>query len=290
MHINTFSMVAHDPEENAWGVVVASKFLAVGSLVSWAQAGAGAVATQAYARVSYGPDGLRAMAEGRSAADVLHALLESDPQRETRQVGLVDAEGRSAAFTGSKCHDYAGHRTGQGFSAQGNLLAGPAVLDAMVDAYKGSRGELADRLMSALMAGDGAGGDKRGRQSAALLVVRPVGGYGGDNDLYLDLRVDDDPDPITRLKQLIKVHRLYFGVSKPEDRLPIDGDIARELQAILLKQGYMGGEITGDWDAMTQQAFWVMVGDENLESRWNMDDNPDQIDKVALDYLRQRFG
>jgi len=290
MQINTFSIVAYDPEERAWGVAVASKFLAAGAVVSWAQAGVGAVATQSFAKVSFGPDGLRLMADGHSAPETLKALLAEDTRRESRQVALIDAEGRVAAHTGKDCHDWAGHKLGDGFSVQGNILTGPGVLDAMAEGFSGARGELADRLVAALAAGESAGGDKRGKQSAAVLVVRPNGGYGGDNDRYIDLRVDDHEAPVRQLRQLLESHHLFFGTPRPDDRLKIDETIARELQTILLKQGYWGGEVDGTWDPMTQQAFWALVGNENLEERWNLDDDPESIDRVTLEYLRRRFG
>jgi uncharacterized Ntn-hydrolase superfamily protein len=289
LQLNTFSIVAHDPEENAWGVAVASKFLAAGALVSWAQAGVGAVATQSYAKVGFGPEGLRMMSEGKSASETLKALLEADAGRETRQVGIVDAQGGAAAHTGAKCNDWAGHKVGEGFTCQGNILAGAETVEAMHDAYIATKGELADRLVAALRAGESAGGDKRGKQSAAVLVVRPNGGYGGDNDRYIDLRVDDDEAPVKKLQDLLASHHLFFGTAHAEDQLAIDENIARELQQMMLGQGYMGGEVNGIWDEVSQQAFMVLVGNENLEERWHIDKQPTQIDRVALDYLRRRF-
>lgn len=285
----TYSIAAYDPDEQAWGVAVASKFLAGGALVSWAQAGTGAVATQALAKVSFGPDGLALMAQGRSASETLEILLHNDPKAALRQVGLVDARGGAAAHTGQDCHLWAGHRIGEHYACQGNILTGPDTLDAMVEAFTRASGELADRLVAALLAGDQAGGDRRGRQSAAVLVVRHGGGYGGDTDRYLDLRVDDDPKPVQKLKALVKTHHLYFGAPRPEDLLPIGEAIARELQAIMAREGYYRGEIDGEWDDESKQAFWHFAGNENLEERWNLEGNTDLIDKVALDYLRGRF-
>ena len=290
MPIHTFSIVAHDAAEAAWGVAVSSKFPAVGAVVPWAQAGAGAVATQSYAKMGFGPDGLALMSDGRSAEDALGALLAADDGRETRQVALVDSRGGVAAHTGSDCHDWAGHRTGAGFSVQGNLLAGEAVVQAMATAYTQAEGELADRLVAALRAGEYAGGDKRGKQSAAVLVVRPAGGYGGDNDRYLDLRVDDAAEPVQRLAELLRMHHLYFQPAKDDDILRIDHDIASELQAILIKQGYMTGEVNGDWDEVCQQVFFMLIGNENLEMRWSLERNRHSIDRVVLDYLRERFA
>jgi len=290
MHLNTFSIVAYDPDENSWGVAVASKFLAAAALVSWAQAGSGAIATQAYVKVGYGPKGLALLSEGKAANEVLNTLLADDEQRESRQVAIVDANGHVAAHTGALCHDWAGNRGGKNFSVQGNILTGPEVLEAMSDAFVNGTGELADRLVAALRAGESAGGDKRGKQSAGLLVVKANGGYGGDTDRYIDLRVDDSEQPIRQLRQLLDSHHLFFGTPKPEDQLTIDADIARELQTIMLEQGYMGGEVNEEWDDMAKQAFWVFVGNENLEERWNLEREPDKIDRIALEYLRKRFG
>jgi uncharacterized Ntn-hydrolase superfamily protein len=290
IQVNTFSIVAYDAKEQAWGVAVASKFLAVGSLVSWAQAGIGAVATQALAKVGYGPDGLALMADGMSASEALAKLLADDPKRETRQIGIVDAKGGAAAHTGENCHSWAGHLVGQGFTCQGNILVGEVVLQTMASTYRATQGELANRLVAALAAGDRVGGDRRGKQSAAVLVVRPNGGYGGDTDRYLDLRVDDHPEPVSRLKELLDMHQLFFGVSRPNDMIPITPDIARQLQAILLKLDYMTGEADGKWDTLSKQALWEMVGNENLEERWNLDGDTDKIDRVVLEYLQNRFG
>lgn len=289
MGIHTFSIVAYDPDEQAWGVAVASKFLAAAAVVSWARAGAGAVATQAYARVSFGPNGLAMLADGKSAQETLDRLLEGDPGQATRQVGIVDVNGRAAAHTGVNCTAWAGHRIGVGFACQGNILTGPEVLEAMAETFMTAEGELAERLLAALDAGDQAGGDRRGKQAAGLLVVRANGGYGGDNDRYLDLRVDDDPAPVAKLAHLVKLHHLFFGEPRPEDRLPITEDIARELQTLLRSQHYYAGEISGVWDADSIKAFDALVGVENLEERWSASD-PAHIDRVALEHLRRLYS
>lgn len=289
MDINTFSIVAYDADENAWGIAVSSKFPAVGAVVPWAKAEVGAVATQAHAKLSFGPDGLDLLSEGKSAAEALHLLLKDDELRESRQVGIVDAQGRAVAHTGSNCHDWAGHIIGDGYTVQGNLLAGEAVVESMSKAYLMAEGELADRLVYALRAGEIAGGDRRGKQSAAVQVVRPNGGYGNDTDRYLDLRVDDHEDPIKRLTELVAMHHLYFQPPRKEDAIAINTDIAKELQAILVKHGFLSGAINGVWDEVCQQAFWILVANENLEMRWNLD-NSKVIDRVALDYLRDRLG
>lgn len=287
--LTTFSIVAYDPQEQAWGVAVASKFLAAAAVVSWAQASVGAVATQAFAKIGFGPNGLALMADGLSAEATLARLLADDPKASERQVGIVDTQGNAAAHTGSGCFAWAGHKIGKGYTCQGNILTGSETLDAMASAFETTKGELADRLMAALLAGDQAGGDRRGKQSAGLLVVKPNGGYGGDNDRYIDLRVDDDPDPVLRLTQLLKMHHLFFGATKPKDLILIDAAIATELQYLLIKQGFYQGIATGQWDSATQQAFWDFCGTENLEERWSLDKDPDKIDSVVLDYIRDRF-
>jgi uncharacterized Ntn-hydrolase superfamily protein len=201
--VNTFSIVARDPEAKEWGVAVASRVLAVGAVVPYAKVGVGAVATQSSANVTYGPRGLEMMALGLSAQKTLDALLESDPGKESRQVGIIDAEGRVANFTGAKCNPWAGAKSGTNYSCQGNLLTGPEVIDAMAEAFEKAKGPLAWRLALALEAGEKAGGDKRGKQSAGLLVVRDKGGWGGFNDRYVDLRVDDHDAPVTELLRVL---------------------------------------------------------------------------------------
>lgn len=288
--LNTFSIVAYDPNEQAWGVAVASKFLAAAAVVSWARAGAGAVATQAFAKLGFGSDGLVMMAEGKSAEETLAYLLANDPKSADRQVGLVDTQGNAAAHTGKDCFDWAGHRIGKGYTCQGNILTGENTLDAMAEAFESTDGELADRLVAALLAGDRIGGDSRGKQSAGVLVVKPNGGYGGDTDRYLDLRVDDDADPVAKLTDLVKLHHLYFGSSNPQDLLPIDQSIATELQQILIQQGHYKGQVSGSWDEISKSAFWDFCGIENLEERWSPDEEPDKIDPVILEFIRERFG
>lgn len=288
--INTFSIVAYDPAEQACGVAVASKFLAAAAVVSWAQADAGAVATQSHAKVPFGPDGLALMKQGVSAEETLQRLLADDPQASRRQVGIVDIHGNAAAHTGSECSAWAGHRVGKGYTCQGNILTGGEVLEAMASAYENARGELADRLMAALLAGDLAGGDRRGRQAAGLLVAKPNAGYGGDNDHYLDLRVDDHPEATTRLAEIVRLHHLYFGRPAPDELFTIDHNIAAELQTLLSRLGYYQGEVHGEWDTASQQAFWSFSGVENLEERWSIDGEPNKIDQVTLSFIRERFG
>ncbi|MFQ5922780.1 MAG: DUF1028 domain-containing protein [Anaerolineales bacterium] len=290
MRPSTFSIVACDLEKREWGVAVASKFLASGAVVSWARAEVGAIATQARAKVGYGPEGLSFLAEGESAVATLKAITDADPDRAERQVGIIDREGRAAAHTGEKCLEWAGHRVGEGYTCQGNILTGPEVLEAMAVSFEASSGELADRLMSALRAGDETGGDRRGKQSAAVLVVRQDGGYGGDTDRYLDLRVDDDPEPTRRLQELVAMHHVFFKPAIELKFVSIEAEVAEELQALSKRLGYYAGELNGEWDQASKEAFEALINNENLEERWSLDQDPDVIDSVALDYLRLRLS
>jgi uncharacterized Ntn-hydrolase superfamily protein len=282
---STFSIVARDPANGDLGVAVQSKFLAVGSVVPWAQAGAGAVATQSFANTTYGSEGLRLMAAGWTAQEALKHLLAVDHEAAQRQVLLVDAAGRSAAYTGEGCFNWAGHIIGEGYACAGNILVGEDTLEAMARTFEAGSGTLAERLVAALAAGQAAGGDSRGQQSAAVLVVRTAGGYGGRNDRYLDLRVDDHPTPIAELGRLLDLHRLYLTKSAPEELIPVSEDIIRELQTIVRQTGHYQGEITGSYDEVTKKALWDLYGIENLEERWHNT----LIDRVALEFLRQRF-
>lgn len=281
----TFSIVAHDPESVAgpeWGVAVASKFLAVGAAVPWARAGLGAIATQAMANLAYPNDAFALLESGTSAQDVVNELTAADAERAHRQVGVVDPAGRAATFTGPQCFDWAGGVTGDGFCCQGNILAGPDVVDAMKAAFESTAGDLATRLLAALTAGDEAGGDRRGRQSAAMLVVREGGGYGGGNDRVLDLRVDDHPDPTPELARIFELHRLYFP--RPEDLkfVSVDGDLAAELRERLSRAGYEAGAGPG-YDDDLRSALFAYSGTENLEERWT--DEP-KIETAVLEYIR----
>ncbi|MGH2582146.1 MAG: DUF1028 domain-containing protein [Anaerolineales bacterium] len=287
--IATFSIVAYDPSKEEWGVAVQSKFLAVGAVVPFARAGAGAVATQSYANCLYGPEGLELMHQGVSAEETISRLVEADENRELRQVGMVDARGVAFAYTGKDCHAWAGHVIKDGFCCQGNILI-PGTVEAMAERFeqvRGGEGELADWLVDALDAGQGAGGDSRGRQSAAVLVVRTGGGYGGNNDHYLDLRVDDHPEPIKELARIVKIHHLFFGDVDPDDLVPL-ADVAAELQKILRKTGHYKGPLNGEFDEDTRKALRSLVGVENLEERWNGEG--DQFDRLALEFLREKFG
>lgn len=288
VNLATFSVAAYDPQLNAWGVAVASKFLAVGNIVPWVRAGAGAVATQAYANTRYGRNGLDRMAEGYSAADTLAYLLETDDERESRQLGLVDMQGSSATFTGSDCHSWAGGIAGTGYAIQGNILAGPEVINAMAETYEQGDGSFLWKMYHTLMAGDQAGGDRRGRQSAAIYLEKPGGGYGGNNDRWVDYRVDDHPDPVGRLAELLRLHELYFGESTDQEKLLLSGTRLTKLQDIMLQQGYYSGAAEGSYNSATKQALAAFIGSENFEERVDLDRGT--IDQPVFEYLLEKFG
>jgi uncharacterized Ntn-hydrolase superfamily protein len=283
--IHTFSIVACDPKTGEIGVAVASKFLAVGSIVPWARAGAGAVATQSWANTSFGPQGLELLASGKSAQEVLKELLEADEGRDWRQVGIVDRNGNAAAFTGKKCHDFAFHHIGEGFTCQGNLLTGIEVLDAMAISFQFAKGDLADKLMAALIAGDEAGGDIRGRQGAALYVVKEKGSYDGQIDRYVDLRVDDHPNPAYELKRLLGLHRLYLGKTDPDRLRPIEGDLFHELVIHLTRLGYLPEGNYTAYDADVKKAFQDYCAVENFDTRWREDQ---LLDEEVLLFMRSQ--
>lgn len=263
----TFSIVARSADGSQWGVAVASKFLAVGAVVPAAAWQVGALATQSYANLSYRPDGLKLLSEGHNAQGALDALVAGDELREKRQAGVVDRDGNAATWTGADCHAWAGGVTGADFAAQGNILTGPEVVTALADTFTGTEGSLAHRLTQSLLAGDRAGGDSRGRQSAALLVVSEGGGYGGGSDVLIDLRIDDHTDPVTELTRLLEVHGLLFG--KPEEVLALEGELAQEVADRLARLGFA---TLDDW-----------AGVENLEERMV----PGGIDVLVLAQLRK---
>ncbi|HYY08489.1 MAG TPA: DUF1028 domain-containing protein [Actinomycetota bacterium] len=267
----TFSIVAADPDAGDWGIAVASKFPCVGAVVPWARAGVGAVATQAWANTSFGPDGLALMGEGVAAEDALRRLLDADEGRADRQVGLVDARGRAATFTGEKCMVWAGGIAGDGFAAQGNILVRDEVVKEVARAFRATEGDLSDRLLAALLAGDAAGGDRRGRQSAALLVVREGGGYEGRNDRYVDLRVDDHPDAPTELARLFEVWDATMLV-RNDPLLPASPDLVADIQRRLAAIGRFEGDSTGVYDDATRDALAGWAGEVNLEGRLRDDE------------------
>ncbi|HEX5700425.1 MAG TPA: DUF1028 domain-containing protein, partial [Rubrobacter sp.] len=253
----------------------------VGSVVPWASAGIGAVATQAMANYNYGPRGLELMARGKTADETIESLISADEDREHRQVGVVDSRGRAATFTGSECFEWAGGVTGDNYAAQGNILVGRETVEAMAGTYEVTSGDLAARLLSALDAGQAAGGDSRGKQSAALLVVRESGGYGGDNDRVVDLRVDDHPDPIKELIRIRDLHTLYFGETMSEDVVAVDGDVRREVADALRRSGYIREQDLGDealFDALS-----AYIRTENFEER---EQRRGYLDRAVLEYMK----
>lgn len=282
----TFSIVARDPQSGELGIAVQSKFLAVGAVVPWARAGVGAIATQSWANTSYGPHGLQLLAEGLSASETLSRLISNDDGRANRQVGIVALTGEPVTYTGDQCYSWAGGRVGAHYACQGNILVGSETVEAMAHTFEQTAGYLCDRLVAALAAGQRAGGDSRGQQSAALLVVREGGGYGGFNDRFIDLRVDDHAQPIAELQRILALHKLYLFPPNPNDILPIDETIARELQTLLTTTGDYAGTISGSYDDITRTAFRGFIGRENLEERWFEDA---RIDRVVLDFMRQKI-
>jgi uncharacterized Ntn-hydrolase superfamily protein len=280
--VATFSIVGFDPETGSLGVAVQSKFLAVGAIVPWARAGVGAVATQAMANFNYGPRGLELMSRGKTAAETVEALISTDDEREHRQLGAVDAAGRAATFTGGECFEWAGGVTGEHYAAQGNILVGQETVEVMSKTFEYTPGDLAGRLLAALEAGQGAGGDSRGKQSAALLVVREGGGYGGDNDRIVDLRVDDHPEPIRELVRIRDLHTLYFGETKPDDVVAVDGDVKREVAASLGRLGYL--EVGADDEALLD-ALSAFIRTENFEER---EQERGYLDRAVLEFIKYK--
>ena len=284
---STFSIAAYDPDSQEWGVAVASKFLAVGSAVPFGKAGVGVIATQAEANTSFGPLGLNLLMHGYSAEEALGGLLAPDAGRQRRQVGIVDKNGKSATYTGTGCFDWAGGRAGNNYATQGNILASAAVVEAIADCFEGSRGTFADRLLRAIAAGQEQGGDRRGQQSAALLVVKEDGGYGGFSDRYIDLRVDDHQRPIEELQRLLKIHQLFFAPTRDSDVVPIDQELGRQLINVLNRAGQNAGSFDYEnWSPEAEKALQGLFGTENLEERWI---GGDKIDRVALEYLSGKY-
>lgn len=271
--INTYSIVGYDPETKELGVAVASKFLAAGSIVPWAKAGVGAVATQSWANPLYGKEGLELMERGKNAEETINILIENDEQKAFRQVGIVDAKGNSATFSGDKCSEWAGGISGKNFTCQGNILKGREVVEAMADAFRSSNGDLATRLLRALMSGEQAGGDRRGKQSASLLVVRENGGYGGLTDRYLDLRVDDHREPVQELLRLFNLHQLYFKKSKKEDIVFVEGSLKEKLTSALYKLSFLNiKDPTDDQLLDALQDFHLIENfDERVQARGKVD-------------------
>ena len=304
---HTYSIVAYDSATGDLGVAVQSKFPNVGGIVPWARAGVGAVATQSLGNTAYGDDGLRLMAMGATAPEAMRIVMRSDQRPAQRQVGMVDAHGNAASWTGDSCFDWAGGRTlgesgqivlgakgamiiGRNFAAQANIMVSDQTVKNMADAFVRATGSLADRLMAALVAGQAGGGDKRGMESAALLVVRANGGYLGANDRYIDIRVYDDTNPIRELQRLYRLHQLYFFQSRPEDLIPITPEVVRQLEPILLSepvnqpQKWLDAP-QGTANAKFLQALENFMYWENYDVRVRTDG---KIDRVALEDILAR--
>jgi uncharacterized Ntn-hydrolase superfamily protein len=275
--VSTYSIVAADLEAEQWGVAVQSKFLSVGSVVPWAEPHIGAIATQAYANPRYGPNGLQLLREGLSAQEAVERLTSADEGRDHRQLGIVDGQGNAATYTGKECLDWAGGRTGAGYATQGNILVSAETVDALAESFEGSVGQpLAERLIDCLAAAQAAGGDSRGQQSSALLVVERDGGYAQMSDVVVELRVEDHERPIEELRRIYVLHDEIFGKTPREKWLDVDEALAAELRERLAKLGY---------DGDLSEAFPSWAGKENLEDRV---DGVEQIDPVVLEALRSR--
>ena len=274
--VATYSIVACDLAAGQWGVAVQSKFLAVGSVVPWAEPHVGAIATQSYANPRYGPDGLALLRDGRTAQEVVDALTAADEGRAERQVGVVDSGGRAATFTGDGCHDWTGGRTGDCYAAQGNILVSAATVDALAVTFESNAHlELGQRLVECLAAAQAAGGDRRGQQSASLLVVEKDAGYARLSDTVIDLRIDDHARPIAELRRLLELHQQLFGATPAEDWLDVDDTLAGELRERLAKLGH---------DGDLEEAFTEWAGAANLEERV---DGVTRVDPIVLEALRQ---
>jgi uncharacterized Ntn-hydrolase superfamily protein len=274
--VATYSIAACDPAAGQWGVATQSKFLAVGAVVPWAEPGAGAIATQAYANPRYGPEGLALLRDGLSAQEVVEHLTAADDGRDHRQLGVVDREGGAATYTGAECFDWAGGRTAKCYAAQGNILVSAATVEAIAETFESSSGPLAERLLDCLDAAQAAGGDRRGQQSAALLVVERDGGYGGLSDEVVDLRVDEHPRPLEELRRVYGLHQAIFGKTSIENWLEVDDELSTELGERLTKLGYEGE---------LDEAFFRWAGNENLEERV---DGVERVDPVVLEELRRQ--
>jgi uncharacterized Ntn-hydrolase superfamily protein len=279
----TFSIVGFDPDTKELGVAVQSKFIGVGSVVPWAKAGVGAVATQALANPAYGPDGLSLLAEGKNAQEVVDILVKNDEGREDRQVGILDAEGNAASFTGRNCLSWAGSKTGKYYAAQGNILVNEETVAAMGETFERSEGPLAKRLLEALDAGQQAGGDSRGKQSAAIYIVKEKGGYLGANDRYIDLRVDDHPDPIKELIRIYNLHQLYFGTTKAENVLYVEGKVREDIETHLYRLGYLAEPKVDDKTLLEGLTSFLHI--ENFEER---ELEKGKIDKEVLDFMKNK--
>ncbi len=269
----TFSIVAYDPERKEWGVAVQSKFISVGSIVPWAISGVGAIATQAWVNTSYGPKGLALLEQGLTAEDTISLLTKNDDKREDRQVGIVDSYGNAASFTGSRCFDWAGHIVGENYSCQGNILVSEDTVLAMSQAYRETKGDLALKLLKVLEEGQEAGGDSRGKQSAALLIVKEEGAYDGGTDRYVDVRVDEHKHPIKELRRVFEMYNLsLLKRDEPDDKVKMEGDIMKAIKEVLKADGFYEKDIDDKLDTYTKEALQKWMHTNNFEVK-HRDDN-----------------
>ncbi len=279
---STYSIAAFDRDTKSLGVAVQSKFISVGSVVPWATWNAGAIATQAYANTSYGPAGLQLLKDGYSPADVLKKLTSADRGREHRQIGIVDRKGRAATFTGKKCMDWAGGVTGEGYAAQGNILVGEETVEAMARTFENSRAGFPEKLIMCLHAAQKAGGDRRGMQSAAILVVKNRGGYAGFNDRYVDLRVDDHVSPIEELERVFHLFEFIMLSGKEAEALRIEGEICRKLKRNLSRLGFYNGPADDKFDSALNAALMDYISTNNFENKKTPQGH---ILKTVLEYM-----
>lgn len=264
--VATFSIVAADPDTGEIGIAVQSKFLAVGSVVPWAKANVGAIATQSWANTTYGPEGLKLLELDYSPNEVVDQLVKDDPGRAFRQFAVINAKGEVSAYTGEDCFDWAGHKVGVNHSAQGNILVSEETVTAMSKTFEQSNGLLAERLLAALSAAQKAGGDSRGKQSAAIYVVQAGAGYGGYNDVKVDLRVDDHPEPIEELARLYQLHQVFFSPSK--QKVEIEGNLLQDIKDSLYKKGYLSKNSYDNYEGEVQDALRTYALKENFDDRW----------------------
>ncbi|MFX1314753.1 MAG: DUF1028 domain-containing protein [Promethearchaeota archaeon] len=269
----TFSIVAFDPKNNEWGVAVQSKFVAVGSIVPYAKAKIGAIATQAYVNTSYGPNGLALLEKGLTAEETIQKLIKNDDQKEQRQIGVVDSYGNAASFTGSECFEWAGHMVGKTFSCQGNILASENVIKAMAKAFETTQGDLIEKFLAVLEAGQEAGGDRRGRESAAILIVKEKGAYDGGTDNYIDIRVDEHPTPIKELRKIFEIYDMCLLLrDDPKDIIKLKGKTVKIVKERLKLDGFYSGEIDDKYDDETKKALRNWLGTNNFEVKGRDDE------------------
>ena len=269
----TFSIVSFDPKNKEWGVAVQSKFVAVGCIVPFAKAGIGAIATQAHANTSFGPKGLKLLKKGLTAEETIRELIKDDKQKDVRQLGIVDSYGNSAAYTGKECFDWAGHVLGEHFACQGNILESEHVVKGMASAYTDTKGDLVEKLFAALEEGQKLGGDRRGRESAAIFIVKEKGAYDGGTDKYIDIRVDEHPTPIQELRNVFEIYDMcLLNRDDPSDIIKLEGKSLKIVQERLKIDGFYQGTINGIYDVLTKEALSIWLGTNNFEVKEREDE------------------